>query len=45
MGGGGTLFGHPIGPANLFGVEPWERFSFYGMLTIVCDYLYYSDEQ
>ncbi len=30
-----TLFGHPIGLANLFGVELWERFSFYGMLTIL----------
>ena len=23
-----TLFGHPVGLANLFGVELWERFSF-----------------
>jgi proton-dependent oligopeptide transporter, POT family len=37
-----TLFGHPIGLANLFGVELWERFSFYGMLTILGYYLYYS---
>ncbi|WP_040812524.1 peptide MFS transporter [Nocardia concava] len=37
-----TLFGHPIGIANLFGVELWERFSFYGMLTILGYYLYYS---
>jgi POT family proton-dependent oligopeptide transporter len=37
-----TLFGHPIGLANLFGVELWERFSFYGMLTILAYYLYYS---
>jgi POT family proton-dependent oligopeptide transporter len=29
-----TIFGHPIGLVNLFGVEMWERFSFYGMLTI-----------
>ncbi len=36
-----TLFGHPIGLANLFGVELWERFSFYGMLTILGYYLYY----
>ncbi len=34
-----TLFGHPIGIANLFGVELWERFSFYGMLTILGYYL------
>ena len=39
---GRTLFGHPIGLANLFGVELWERFSFYGMLTILAYYLYYS---
>ncbi|TPG33646.1 hypothetical protein EAH80_15405 [Mycobacterium hodleri] len=25
-----ALFGHPIGLVNLFGVEFWERFSFYG---------------
>ncbi|MGW4099431.1 peptide MFS transporter [Mycobacterium sp. NPDC004974] len=36
-----TFFGHPIGLANLFGVELWERFSFYGMLTILGYYLYY----
>ena len=37
-----TLFGHPIGLANLFGVEPWERFSFYEMLSILVYCLYYS---
>jgi POT family proton-dependent oligopeptide transporter len=36
------IFGHPIGLTNLFGVELWERFSFYGMLTILGYYLYYS---
>src|SRR6185503_19965569 len=36
------LFGHPVGLANLFGVELWERFSYYGMLTILGYYLYYS---
>ncbi len=36
------MFGHPVGLANLFGVELWERFSFYGMLTILGYYLYYS---
>lgn len=36
------FFGHPIGLANLFGVELWERFSFYGMLTILGYYLYYT---
>jgi POT family proton-dependent oligopeptide transporter len=40
-----TLFGHPVGLANLFGVELWERFSFYGMLTILGYYLYYSVTQ
>ena len=40
-----TLFGHPIGLANLFGVELWGRFSFYGMLTILGYYLYYSVTQ
>ncbi|MEZ0050034.1 POT family proton-dependent oligopeptide transporter [Mycobacterium sp. MAA66] len=37
-----TILGHPIALANLFGVELWERFSFYGMLTILGYYLYYS---
>jgi len=40
-----TIFGHPIGLTNLFGVELWERFSFYGMLTILGYYLYYSLDQ
>ena len=39
---GRTVFGHPIGLVNLFGVELWERFSYYGMLTILGYYLYYS---
>jgi len=42
---GRTVFGHPIGLANLFGVELWERFSYYGMLLILGYYLYYSLEQ
>lgn len=37
-----TFFGHPWGLANLFGVELWERFSFYGMQAILVFYLYYS---
>lgn len=37
-----TIFGHPVGLTNLFGVELWERFSFYGMLTILGYYLYYT---
>lgn len=40
-----TVFGHPVGLVNLFNVELWERFSFYGMLTILAYYLYYSLEQ
>ena len=37
-----TFFGHPPVLANLFGVELWERFSFYGMQGILLTYLYYS---
>ena len=37
-----TFFGHPLGLANLAGVEMWERFSFYGMQGILVYYLYYS---
>lgn len=40
--GGRTFFGHPWTLANLFGVEMWERFSFYGMQGILLIYLYYS---
>ncbi|KQB87096.1 peptide MFS transporter [Corynebacterium lowii] len=43
--GGGktrTFFGHPWGLANLFGIEMWERFSYYGMVTILGYYLYYA---
>ena len=36
------FFGHPRGLANLFGVEMWERFSFYGMQGILTIYLYHS---
>ena len=36
------FFGQPWGLANLFGVEMWERFSFYGMQGILIYYLYYS---
>jgi proton-dependent oligopeptide transporter, POT family len=36
------FFGQPRVLANLFGVEVWERFSFYGMQAIVLLYLYYS---
>lgn len=37
-----TFFGHPWGLANLFGLEIWERFSFYGMQAILTYYLYFS---
>ncbi|WP_265443457.1 peptide MFS transporter [Flexivirga meconopsidis] len=36
------FFGHPWPLANLFGVEMWERFSFYGMQAILAYYIYYS---
>ncbi|MEX3610649.1 oligopeptide:H+ symporter [Rothia sp. LK2588] len=39
---GKTFFGHPRMLANLFSVEMWERFSFYGMQSIMIYYLYYS---
>ncbi|WP_068425137.1 peptide MFS transporter [Piscicoccus intestinalis] len=34
------FFGHPIGLSNLFFVELWERFSYYGMRAILVYYLY-----
>jgi POT family proton-dependent oligopeptide transporter len=37
-----TFFGQPMPLANLFGVELWERFSFYGMQGILLIYLYYA---
>ena len=37
-----AFFGQPRALANLFGVEMWERFSFYGMQGILLIYLYYS---
>jgi POT family proton-dependent oligopeptide transporter len=40
--GGKTFFGQPRSLANIFGVEMWERFSFYGMQGILLIYLYYS---
>jgi POT family proton-dependent oligopeptide transporter len=36
------FFGHPWPLATLFGVEMWERFSFYGMQGILLIYLYYK---
>lgn len=38
----GTFFGQPRGLANLFSVELWERFSFYGMQGIVLLYMYFE---
>ncbi|RKQ35431.1 MFS transporter [Kocuria tytonis] len=37
-----TFFGQPGMLANLFSVEMWERFSFYGMQALVLFYMYYS---
>ncbi|WP_019204334.1 peptide MFS transporter [Tsukamurella sp. 1534] len=39
------FFGHPLPLVNLFGVEMWERFSFYGMQAILAYYLYYTASQ
>ncbi len=36
------FFGQPWPLASLFGVEMWERFSFYGMQGILVIYLYFS---
>ena len=36
------FLGQPWGLANLFGIELWERFSFYGMQSLLAFYLYYS---
>lgn len=40
-----TFFGHPRMLANLFTVEMWERFSFYGMQGIMIYYLYYTADK
>ncbi|MEV6632885.1 peptide MFS transporter [Actinoplanes sp. NPDC051470] len=40
-----TFFGQPRALAHLFGVELWERFSFYGMQGILLIYLYYTAAQ
>ena len=39
------FFGQPWALAHIFGVEMWERFSFYGMQGILLIYLYYSATQ
>ncbi len=37
-----SFFGQPRSLATIFGVEMWERFSFYGMQGILLIYLYFS---
>jgi POT family proton-dependent oligopeptide transporter len=37
-----SFFGHPRMLANLFSVELWERFSFYGMQGILLYYMYFT---
>ena len=37
-----SFFGQPRSLANIFGVEMWERVSFYGMQGILLLYLYFS---
>lgn len=37
-----TFFGHPLMLAHLFSLEVWERFSFYGMQTILAYYMYFE---
>ncbi|GAA1923230.1 peptide MFS transporter [Microbacterium aoyamense] len=39
------FFGQPWALAHIFGVEMWERFSFYGMQGILLIYMYYSVAQ
>ncbi|MUK01000.1 MFS transporter [Vibrio cholerae] len=39
---GKTFLGHPRMLANLFSVELWERFSFYGMQALLLYYMTYS---
>src|SRR3954454_4764861 len=39
---GKTFFGQPPMLANLFSVELWERFSFYGMQIVVLLYMYFA---
>ncbi|TCK19872.1 peptide MFS transporter [Pseudonocardia endophytica] len=40
-----TFLGHPTQLGTLFGVEMWERFSFYGMQGILLLYMYYEAVQ
>ncbi|MDO4635980.1 MAG: oligopeptide:H+ symporter [Lautropia sp.] len=36
------FFGHPFQLSSIFHIELWERFSFYGMQSILLIYLYYA---
>lgn len=36
------FFGHPWPLVHLFGLEMWERFSYYGMQAVLAYYLYYQ---
>ncbi|MCT1830398.1 peptide MFS transporter [Brevibacterium luteolum] len=36
------FFGHPLPLMQLFGLEMWERFSYYGMTGILVLYLYFA---
>jgi len=40
-----TFFGQPWQLVHIFGVETWERFSFYGMQAILLYYMYYTATQ
>jgi len=40
-----TFFGQPWQLVHIFGVETWERFSFFGMQAILLYYMYYSATQ
>lgn len=40
-----SFFGQPMALTNLFGVELWERFSFYGMQGILLIYLYWGADR
>ncbi len=39
---GRTFFGQPFPLFNLFSIELWERFSYYGMQAILAFYMYFS---
>jgi len=39
------FFGQPWALAHVFGVEMWERFSFYGMQIVMVYYLYFSTSE